>query len=78
MLCKEKQRSKLGERITKMYHPVRANATSLKFGFYVTSNPKAQFVTDPEVTKIGSIKVQSPGTWRGKIENRSQYVFRGN
>ena len=63
---KENSVIKLGQRITKSYHPVRANATSLKFGFYVTSNPKAQFVTDPEVTKIGSVKVQSPDTWRGK------------
>ena len=31
---------KLGERITKTYHPERTSATSLKFGFYVTSNPK--------------------------------------
>ena len=57
---------KLRGRITKTHHLVRANAKSLKFGFYVTSNPKSQFVTDPEVTKIGSVKVQSPDTWRGK------------
>ena len=31
---------KLGERITKTSHPERTSATSLKFGFYVTSNPK--------------------------------------
>ena len=43
---------KLGERITRTYHPVRTNAKSLKFGFYVTSNPKAQFVTDPVVTRL--------------------------
>lgn len=63
---KENKVVKLGQRITKGYHPVRASSTRLKFGFYVTTNPKTQFVTDPGVTKIGSVVVQSPDTWRGK------------
>ena len=63
---KENKVVKLGQRITKRLHPVRASSTRLKFGFFVTSNPKTQFVTDPGVTKIGSVVVQSPDTWRGK------------
>ena len=63
---KENEVVKLGQRITKTYHPVRANSKRLKFGFYVTSNPKTQFITDPKATKIGSVKVKSPDTWRGK------------
>ncbi len=63
---KENKVVKLGQRITNTYHPVRANQTELSFGFYVTSNPNTQFVTDPGVTKIGSVTVQSPDTWRGK------------
>ena len=66
LFVKENKVVKLGQRITKRYHPVRANKTSLTFGFFITSNPKTQFVTDPGVTKIGSVKVQSPDTWRGK------------
>ncbi|KAJ7381800.1 hypothetical protein OS493_038954 [Desmophyllum pertusum] len=63
---KENKAVKLGQRITKTYHPVRANKTRLQFGFYVTSNPNTQFVTEPGVTKIGRVVVQSPDTWRGK------------
>ena len=63
---KENKVVKLGQRITHRYHPLRANQTRVTFGFYVTSNPKTQFVTDPGVTKIGSITVQSPDTWKGK------------
>ena len=63
---KENKVVKLGEKITKTYHPLRADRTRLKFGFYVTSNPNTQYITEPGVTKIGSLVVQSPDTWRGK------------
>ena len=66
---------KLGERITRTYHPVRTNAKSLKFGFYVTSNPKAQFVTDPEVTKIEVSKFSPQIHGKVKTENlKSVYI----
>ena len=42
---RENSEVKLGERMTKTYHSVRTNATSLKFGFYVTSNPKTPLLT---------------------------------
>lgn len=66
LFVKENQVVKLGHRIKKMYHPLRPDRTRLKFGFYVTSNPKTQYITEPGVTKIGSLVVQSPDTWRGK------------
>jgi len=74
---KENKVVKLGQRITKIYHPVRANSKRLKFGFYVTSNPKTQFVTDPRVTKIGSVIVKSPDTWRGKDRNIEVCMYFG-
>ena len=74
---KENKVVKLGQRITKIYHPVRANSKRLKFGFYVTSNPKTQFVTDPGVTKIGSVMVKSPDTWRGKDRNIEVCMYFG-
>ena len=66
LFVKENKVVKLGEKIKKTYHPLRPDRTRLKFGFYVTSNPKTQYITEPEVTKIGSLVVQSPDTWRGK------------
>ncbi len=65
-LVKENEVVKLGQRITERYHPVKANQTIIGIRFYVTNNPKTQFVTDPGVTKIGSITIQSPDTRRGK------------
>ena len=63
---KENKVVKLGQRITYTYRPVRAGQTKVPLDFYITSNPDTQFVTDPGLTKIGSVKVQSPDTWRGK------------
>ena len=63
---KESEVVKVGERIKKTYNPLRPNRKTLSFGFYVASNPNTQYTTDPGVTKIGSLKVQSPDTWRGK------------
>ena len=63
---KENKVVKVGERITKKYHPLRPDRDTLSFGFYVTSDPHTQFITDPGVTKIGKLKVKSPDTWRGK------------
>ena len=74
---KENKVVKLGQRITKTYHPVRADSKRIKFGFYVTSNPNTQFVTDPRVTKIGSVVVKSPDTWRGKDRNIEVSMYFG-
>lgn len=63
---REKQLVKTGERIKKTYQPLRAKKDLLTVGFYITSNPDTQFITDPGVTKIGSLSVQSPDTWKGK------------
>jgi len=68
---------KRGQRITKTYRPEKASQTSLQFGFYVTDNPKTQFVTDPGVTKIGSVVVHSPHTWRGKDRNIEVSMYFG-
>ena len=74
---KENKVVKLGQRITKTYHPVRADSKRIKFGFYVTSNPNTQFVTDPRVTKIGGVVVKSPDTWRGKDRNIEVSMYFG-
>ena len=63
---KENEVVKLGQRITKTYHPTTAIQTRVAFGFYVTSNPETKFVTDPGAIKIGSVTVQSPDTSKGK------------
>jgi len=63
---KENAVVKLGEKITKKYHSLKPDRTRLRFGFYVTSNPNTRFITEPGVTKIGRLMVQSPDTWRGK------------
>ena len=63
---KENEIARLGEQVKRMYIPLRANDTSLTFGFYVADNPEAQFITDEGVTKIGSVTVQSPDTSRGR------------
>lgn len=74
---KENKVAKLGQRITKRYHAVRASSTRLKFGFYVTTNLKTQFVTDSGVTKIGSAVVKSPDTWRGKYRKIKVSMYFG-
>lgn len=77
LFVKKNKVVKLGQRITKTYHPVRANSKRLQFGFYVTSNPKTQFITDPGVTKIGSVLVESPDIWRGKDRNIEVSMYFG-
>lgn len=68
---------KLGQKKTMRYQPARANQTRIGCGFYVTSNPKTQFVTDPGVTKIGSVVVQSPETWKGTDRNIEVSMYFG-
>ena len=63
---KENEVVKLGQRIKKTYHPLRPERTIRCYEFYVTSNPDTKYTTEPGVTDIGSLVVQSPDTWRGK------------
>ena len=62
----ENEPVKLGQRIRQVFHPVYANQTEITFGFYTSSNANAQFVTDPGLTKIGNLLVQSPDTRSGR------------
>ena len=63
---KENEVVKVGQRIRQVFHPVYANDTEIKFGFYTSLNTSPQFVTEPGLTKIGSLTVQSPDTQRGR------------
>ena len=63
---KENEVARSGQSIKKMYSPVYDNDTEFTFGFYITRNPDCKFVTDPGVTKIGSVKVQSPDISKGR------------
>lgn len=63
---KEDNPVKLGERIRKTFHPVRAKDTVITCGFYTASNPDVTFVTEPGLTKIGTLTVQSPDIRRGR------------
>ena len=62
---KDNEVVKLGQKKTRRYQPARANQTRIGCRFYVTNNPNTQFITDPGVTEIGRVAVQSPDTWRG-------------
>ena len=63
---KENEVVKVGQRIRQVFHPVYANDTEIKFGFYTSPTTNAQFVTDPGLANIGSLVVQSPDTQRGR------------
>lgn len=63
---KENQVARSGQSIKKMYSPLYENDTEFTFGFYVSRNPDCKFVTDEGVTKIGSVKVQSPDISKGR------------
>ena len=66
LFVRENDTVRTGQKITRNYALVRATDINIAFHFYVTSNPDAEYVTDPEMTKIGSLTVQSPDTWKGK------------
>ena len=65
-MVKENKVVKLGEKVKKIYHPGSTNDYEIHVGFFITNNPNAILTTDPGVTRIGSVVVQSPDTWRGK------------
>ena len=66
LFVRENMSVQIGQKITSTYTPLRASNTNIIFSFYAASNPDAQYTTDPGMTKIGSVTVQSPDTWRGK------------
>jgi len=66
LFVRENETVRTGQKITSNYTLLRATDVNIAFGFYATSNPDAKYVTDPGMTKIGSVTVQSPDTWRGK------------
>jgi len=66
LFVRENDTVRNGQEITRNYTPARAADINLRVPFYATSNPDAEYVTDPGMTKIGSVMVQSPDTWRGK------------
>ena len=63
---KENDVARSGKSIKRMYSPLHENDTEITFGFYITRNPDCKFITDPGVTKIGSVKVQSPDISKGR------------
>ena len=66
LFVRENDTVRTGQKITSNYTVLRASDVNIVFNFYATSNPDEEYVTDPGMTKIGSVTVQSPDTWRGK------------
>jgi len=66
LFVRENDTVRTGQKITSNYSPLRATDIDIAFNFYATSNPDEEYVTDPGMTKIGSVTVQSPDTWKGK------------
>ncbi|KAJ7353746.1 hypothetical protein OS493_032616 [Desmophyllum pertusum] len=73
---KEDEIVKVGHRIRQVFHPVYANDTEMKIGFYTASHTNAQFITEPGLTKIGSVTVQSPDTHKG-LDRNIEKLFNG-
>lgn len=61
-LVKENDVVEFGQRIKKIYHPSTPSSTRATVGFHVTTNPNTQFTSDPGVTEIGKISIQTPDT----------------
>ena len=66
LFVRENATIRTGQTITRIYSPLRATDSIISLDFYASSNPDAEYVTDPEMTKIGSVTVQSPDTWKGR------------
>jgi len=66
LFVKENATVRTGQKITSNYTPLRASDKEITISFYATSDPDAEYVTDPGMTQIGSVTVHSPDTWRGK------------
>ena len=66
LFVRENDTVRTGQKIASYYAPLHAADNNITYFFYATSNPDEKYVTDPGMTKIGSVTVQSPDTWRGK------------
>jgi len=66
-----------GQVITRRYTPLRATDIDIGLNFYATGNPDEEYITDPGMTKIGNMAVQSPDTWRGKDRNIEVSMYFG-
>jgi len=62
---KETDTVKHGQKISVRYRPREANETEIRYTFYAAPASDTVFVTDPGVTDIGSLLVQSPDTRQG-------------
>lgn len=67
----------LGQRIRRMYRPLYPNEKKIKYSFYASSNPNTLMVTDEGVTRIGSVVLLSPETWRGLDRELEVSMFFG-
>ena len=77
IFVRENATVRIGQKIASIYTPLRATKIDITYSFYATSNPDAEYVTDPGMTKIGSVTVQSPDTWRGKDRNIEVSMYFG-
>ena len=77
LFVKENATVPIGEKFTRIYTPCRATSDNMALSFYATSNPDAEYITDPEMTRIGSVTVLSPETWRGKDRNIEVSMYFG-
>lgn len=62
---KETDTVKHGQEISVRYRPREANETEIRYTFYAAPTSDTMFVTDPGVTEIGSLLVDSPDPRRG-------------
>ena len=65
-LVRENKVIKVGQRIKKIYHPPTSDTTRVLIAFHVTTNPDTKYTTDPGVNKIGSIRIETPDTSKGR------------
>ena len=74
---KENEVVQLGQRIRTMYRPLYPNEKKIKYSFYASSNPNTLMVTEEGVTRIGSVVLLSPETWRGLDRELEVSLFFG-
>lgn len=66
LFVKEGETVRIGRKVNSTYTLLHAADRNIHFPFYASTSPDAKYITDPGMTKIGSVMVQSPDTWRGK------------
>lgn len=77
LFVKEDEVARLGGEVKRLYVPLRADDTLMSFGFYVATNPNTKFITEEGVTKIGSVKVESPDISRGRERDIEVFMHFG-